>query len=168
MKECFQTHRKYHTKLCCLSTYQDTLIKIFAVPLLRKLGSRLEYMILIGFPLIGVKLSISNARTIGGAAVVDVGVAERPPRVDVPADAHGDDAADLREDVEELRVLHADVEIPDVERGRREGGGRRRSGRGGGGRGPALGRGARRLLRLRLRRRRRHLRFGFFLFLRIF
>jgi len=32
------------------------------VPLLRELGSRLEYMILIGFPLIGVKLSSSRAR----------------------------------------------------------------------------------------------------------
>jgi hypothetical protein len=34
---------------------------MFAAPLLRELGSRLEYIILIGFPLIGVKFSISNA-----------------------------------------------------------------------------------------------------------
>uniref|UniRef100_A0A0A9D2N9 Uncharacterized protein n=1 Tax=Arundo donax TaxID=35708 RepID=A0A0A9D2N9_ARUDO len=38
------------------------LMNIFAAPLLRELGSRLEYIILIGFPLIGVKLSSSSAR----------------------------------------------------------------------------------------------------------
>jgi hypothetical protein len=36
-------------------------MNMFAAPLLRELGSRLEYIILIGFPLIGVKLSSSRA-----------------------------------------------------------------------------------------------------------
>ena len=36
------------------------------MPLLRRLGSRLEYIILIGLPLIGVKLSISRARAAAG------------------------------------------------------------------------------------------------------
>lgn len=39
----------------------NTLINIFAAPLLRALGSRLEYIILIGFPLSGVKFSTSIA-----------------------------------------------------------------------------------------------------------
>jgi hypothetical protein len=47
---------------------EHTLINIFPAPLLRELGSRLEYMILIGFPLIGVKLSSSSAR----AAAIDL------------------------------------------------------------------------------------------------
>lgn len=39
----------------------NTLINIFAAPLLRKVGSRLEYIIRIDFPLRGVKFSTSIA-----------------------------------------------------------------------------------------------------------
>ena len=39
----------------------NTLINIFAMPLLRILGSRWEYMILIGLLLSGVKFKTSNA-----------------------------------------------------------------------------------------------------------
>lgn len=40
---------------------RDTLINIFPAPLLRMLGSRWEYITLIGFPFSGEKFSTSNA-----------------------------------------------------------------------------------------------------------